>query len=170
MNRQEFATRVQDLVNQAYLHDVDHKYYKGLIHEAEKLREPATLADVLGWEVRVLYEDLNGFTYRLKEPNELQEYHDEIETWSYLELGWSNYTIDLLRNAKKVEDKKYYAKIKGWEKVSESESYYWTLAECRNNLFISYKTEEPNYMTKFTKEEWAELGITDENADFEEVK
>ena len=108
MNREEFATQVQDLVNQAYLHDIDNKYYKGLMHEAEKLRYPMTLAEFLGWEEGVEYKDEKGFRYRLKEPNELQRYYENSETWNYPDLEWSSYTIDKLRQAEKIEHEKEY--------------------------------------------------------------
>ena len=108
MNRQEFATKVQDLVNQAYLHDIDNKYYKGLMDEAEKLRYPITLAEFLGWEVGIEYKDEKGFRYRLKEPNELQRYSEGSERWGCVVTEWTGYAIDKLQKAEKVEHQKQY--------------------------------------------------------------
>lgn len=163
MNRQELATKVQNLVNQAYLHGIDNKYYKGMMHEAEKLRYPITLAEFLGWEEGVEYKDEKGFRYRLKGPNDLQTYYDNSETWNYFDLEWNGYVIDRLRNAKKVEDKKFYAKIKGWELITSTYCHFGL------DDFSELEVVDRIDGYRLSKSEWNELGINDENADFEEV-
>ena len=164
MNREEFATKVQDLVNQAYLHDIDSKYYKGLMDEAEKLRYPITLAEFLGWEEGVEYRrggnilKVEGNHLLDKRPN--GKFHNT--TCSTAEL------IDL-RNATKYE-LKYYAKIKGWELIENSKVMYWSVDTEEGDVFISTGGLGSRCQTSLTIKEWNELGITDENADFEKVE
>lgn len=57
--------------------------------------------------------------------------------------------------------------MKGWELYGYN-NYYWNYY-IEDKLFVDYKCENEHYKTKFTKSEWAELGINDSNADFEEV-
>lgn len=110
MNRQEAIKTIKEsrwvfnMVGWHLSEDVVKEY-----NEAVKaLEQPATLADVLGWEVGVEYEDVDGFKYRLKEPNELQTYSKLNERWDSLIALWSVYKMDRLRRAKKVEQKKRY--------------------------------------------------------------
>ena len=68
------------------------------------------------------------------------------------------------------EPPKLYAKIKGWE-LNARGALYWAFDEGINRLFTSDNNWAFNYSQKImTKEEWSKLGITDENADFEEIK
>lgn len=159
MNREEFATKVQDLVNQAYLHDIDNKYYKGLMHEAEKLRYPITLAGFLGWEEGVEYRrggnilKVEGNHLLNKRPN--GKFFNTTCTTSEL--------IDL-RNATKYEDKRYYAKIKGWELISSTYCHFGL--DDLSELEVVDRID--GY--RLSKSEWEELGVNDTNADFEEVE
>lgn len=182
MNREEFATKVQDLINQAYLHDVDNKYYEGPMHEAEKLRYPITLAEFLGWEEGVEYR--RGGNILKVEGNHLLDkrpdgkFHNTICSTAEL--------IDL-RNATKYE-LKYYAKVKGWELIENSKVIYWDVDneewELMENsklthwnvdseerdVFIGTDSHDSRYQTSLTIKEWNELGITDKNADFVPVE
>lgn len=160
MNREEFATKVQDLVNQAYLHDVDNKYYKGLMHEAEKLRYPITLAEFLGWEEGEEYEDYAGNKYRYH--NGKIERCDSYGHWASISYIWRDENLNELRSYKKVEDIKYYAKIKGWELISSTYCHFGL--DDLSELEVVDRID--GY--RLSKSEWNELGITDKNADFEE--
>ena len=157
MTREEFVTKVQDLVNQAYLYDIDPKYYEGLMHEAEKWRYPITLAEFLGWEEDTEYKR-GGDIFKV-EGNNLFEKGEECSS------GWCNFymlsdeLIDL-RNATKYEPK-YYAKIKGWELIPGGYCYFGL----DDNHDLEIKDACDAY--EFTKGEWADLGITDGFADFE---
>ena len=67
----------------------------------------------------------------------------------------------------KKEPPKFYAKIKGWENLGTGIVYFYKASNEKIYLATKFFTRN---MGVFTKEEWAELGITDENADFEEVE
>ncbi len=158
MNREELATKVQDLINQAYLHDIDNKYYKGLMHEAEKLRYPMTLAEFLGWEEGVEYR--RGGNILKVEGNHLL---DKRPNGKFHNTNCNTAELIDLRNATKYEPL-YYAKIKGWQLIPND--YYYFGLDDNHNLEIKDACDA----YEFTRREWADLGITDENADFEEVE
>ena len=164
MNREELATKVQDLINQAYLHDIDNKYYKGLMHEAEKLRYPMTLSEFLGWEEGVEYR--RGGNILKVEGNHLL---DKRPNGKFHNTNCNTAELIDLRNATKYE-LKYYAKIKGWELIENSKFIYWNVDNEERDVFISTDNPDSRYHASLTKKEWAKLGITDENADFEEVE
>lgn len=158
MNREELATKVQDLINQAYLHDIDNKYYKGLMHEAEKLRYPMTLSEFLGWEEGVEYR--RGGNILKVEGNHLL---DKRPNGKFHNTNCNTAELIDLRNATKYEPK-YYAKIKGWQLIPSDYCYFGL----DDNHDLEIKDACDAY--EFTKDEWANLGITSENADFEEVE
>ena len=71
------------------------------------------------------------------------------------------------------QEPKYYAKIKGHENIGSNDKY-WNYNTDMEELSIGDSEVHPNviseYMIKATKDEWANLGITDDNADFELVE
>ncbi|QUY65103.1 hypothetical protein GUI37_06055 [Helcococcus kunzii] len=88
----------------------------------------------------------------------------------YSTIDWYN-----LHNKNKYDlveyhkEEKLYAKIKGWELASEYERY-WNYSVKYNNLIVSCKHWKCGYKIKLTKREWNELGINENNADFERVE
>ena len=62
----------------------------------------------------------------------------------------------------------YYAKAKGWEKLSPS-NYFWNYDRDTGRYFLANKLQSGSFVTKLTKDEWNKLGINETNADFEEV-
>lgn len=68
------------------------------------------------------------------------------------------------------KEKKYYAKIKGAELFTNLQFEHWNYVEDSENFVISDNNESSGYKTKFTLEEWNELGINGDNATFEEVE
>ena len=106
MDRQEFATRVRGLVNQAFLHGVENKYYKGLVEEVEKLREPLTLAEFLGWEEGVEYEYWSG-KYKIVD-GELLYYWNMTKDYEPAKVYLNRSSIQTMREAEKVEHEKQY--------------------------------------------------------------
>ena len=71
------------------------------------------------------------------------------------------------------QEPKYYAKIKGHENIASNDKY-WNYNTDMEELSIGDSEVHPNviseYTIKATKEEWANLGITDDNAEFELVE
>ena len=63
----------------------------------------------------------------------------------------------------------YYAKVKGWEKLSPS-NYFWNYDTDNDKYFLANKLQSGSFVTKLTIDEWNKLGINKTNADFEEVK
>ena len=79
-----------------------------------------------------------------------------------------NYFIDKLEKEVKKEPPRFYAKIKGWELTNDGDCYWYKDENPIHGICIyPWSREEASI---YTKEEWAELGITDENADFERVE
>lgn len=68
------------------------------------------------------------------------------------------------------EPPKFYAKRKGWEVFESDFEEYWNYCTANGKLITSTKKGLGTIITKMTKEEWNELGITKENADFEEIE
>ena len=71
------------------------------------------------------------------------------------------------------QEPEYYAKIKGHENIASNDKY-WNYNTDMEELSIGDSEVHPNviseYMLKATKEEWANLGINDDNADFVKVE
>ena len=71
------------------------------------------------------------------------------------------------------QEPKYYAKIKGHENIGSNDKY-WNYNTDMEELSVGDSEVHPNviseYMLKATKDEWANLGITDDNAEFELVE
>lgn len=98
-----------------------------------------------------------------------------IDEW----LEKSDYNYELIYSAyvngyELLEEKTFYAKIKGWDKIkdydgSQSELIYWNYNIIEDLLFLSNKTDHAYTQTIATIERWEELGIDQSNAVFEEV-
>ena len=71
------------------------------------------------------------------------------------------------------QEPKYYAKIKGHENIGSNDKY-WNYNTDMEELSIGDSEVHPNviseYTIKATKDEWANLGINDDNADFVKVE
>ena len=71
------------------------------------------------------------------------------------------------------QEPKYYAKIKGHENIASNDKY-WNYNTDMEELSVGDSEVHPNviseYMLKATKDEWANLGINDDNAEFELVE
>lgn len=63
----------------------------------------------------------------------------------------------------------YYAKAKGWEKLSPS-NCFWNYDTDNNKYFLANRLQSSSFVTKLTKEDWNKLGINDTIADFEKVE
>ena len=68
------------------------------------------------------------------------------------------------------EDKKYYAKIKGWEKMAGYGGLYFNYNTTDNALFLDDYENLSAIKTTMTLKEWNKLGINNINADFEEAE
>ena len=158
MNREEVIQIVQKLLKTNILDGT------GLSQVWDYLKQPVTLADFLGWEEGVEYR--RGGNVLKVEDNHLL---DKTPNGKFYNAHCSTAELIDLRNATKYVPK-YYAKIKGWELIENSKIMYWNLDSEERDVFLSICGTNSRYHAILTKKEWAELGITDENADFEEVE
>ena len=97
---------------------------------------------------------------------------DELALW--VEEGNSETFARAWLDGYEIEQEpKYYAKIKGHENIASNDKY-WNYNTDMEELSVGDSEVHPNviseYVLKATKDEWANLGITDDNADFELVE
>ena len=235
----------EEAIEQIYTRISKEMAYKeqfySVIEALERLKEPITLAEFLGWEEGIEYEELYGDRFIIKDNSLYKTYYANLdikyEIPRIAEFDWSSGNIEWLRQAKKVELKpkawivrdeysykclimeleeqgytkaphsrgyspvfpiiyinydgeyseaqfgstiaktynivdyhkeppRFYAKIKGWELTKDGDCY-WYKDENPIHGIYPWSEEEASI---YTKEEWAKLGITEENADFEEIK
>lgn len=132
MTREEIITKVQNLINQAYKYDIDSEYYEGLFDEIEKLRQPPTLAEFLGWEEGVEYDYCNA-RFRIKNGVLERRFTDAYNVDRYWELAEERLTdsrINELRQAKKVEKK-----LKAYH-VKDEYSYKCLMRELKEQGYV----------------------------------
>ena len=111
---------------------------------------------------RPLFTHLDGFH---KNPNTYKMvsdwYHENPEKYIQAWLAYPNIEIE--------QEPRYYAKIKGHENIGSNDKY-WNYNTDMEELSVGDNEVHPNviseYILKATKDEWANLGITDDNADF----
>lgn len=141
------------------------------IEQSTPVKEkPITLVDFLGWEEGVSYDVgiYDGGIHRVKDGRLEQSIGGG--QWVNARLSLTPVEINKLRQAKKVESKCCYAKIKGWELVTNANRIYWNRSDYCNSVFVNDISEPEGFTIKLTKSEWNKLGINDTNADFEEVE
>lgn len=115
-----------------------------------------------------LKKELNhGFYYIPECDNYIYEIKD---TDGSIDYGWT-ISLELIEDIHEIieykkEPPKFYAKIKGWELTNDGDCY-WYKDENPIHGIYPWSEEEASI---YTKEEWAESGITEENADFEVIK
>lgn len=133
-----------------------------IIEAVEKVNEPITLAEFLGWEEGKEYKCFGSIYRIVRDTFQILGSNGE---WKYTYMDILNY--ERLRNAEKLHEPLYYAKIKGWELFTEC---YINCLTPIKTLLIADKRETKSAKTKLTKDEWRELGVNDEIADFERVE
>lgn len=149
-----------------------------------------TLAEFLGWEEGVEY-DVDGVRYKIENERINESPYSPFNLLPIQMNAYKNF-----QNAKRIEPKKYYAKIKGADLVDKTTTIkakvlvelehvlrnilsllnddkfvYWKYYPITDDFLVSCKKEEnnDNIITKMTMKEWKEKGINYTNADFEEV-
>ena len=144
MNRKEAIERIQELVATEEINKC-----------LKILRQPITLADFLGWEEGVEYENWD-FRYKIID-DELYLFRHGLNKWEKSEY---NDDFDSFKQAKKIQPKKYYLKLKekyrkfyGLTKGFDYLNFY----KNTNYFFVSNSTSFDEYQTQFTLEEIEEL-------------
>lgn len=149
ITRSEVVERVQRLIHQAYMADVDTMYYDGLWAEVEKLKEPVTLAKFFGWEEEKEYKCLSG-KYKIINGG-LYFYERTKKCWSPAKIYLYSSNIKAIRNAEPIEDEKYYLIN---PEIEDSGSKYLNAeidySEITGISFLD-KNSSTVYQTKFSK-------------------
>lgn len=98
--------------------------------------------------------------------NDIKKYiRDNEETFARAWLAYPNVEVE--------EEQKYYAKIKGHKNIYSGICFWIYDTEIEELLIDNaeiYPDVTAEYMIKATKDEWANLGINDDNADFVKVE
>ncbi|WP_159428837.1 DUF1642 domain-containing protein [Ignavigranum ruoffiae] len=134
------------------------------VEEPEKAKIPKFVAN---WIKEVKF---GGGT--LREALDFIAQPDEVYGWVYandynkfevLAKAWINgYEIE--------KEPLFYAKIKGSELTRDYYRRYWNYLPLEDRFIVLGNHHTDEYQTKFSKEQWNNLGINDTNADFEEVE
>lgn len=134
------------------------------VEEPEKAVIPKFVAD---WIEYVKSKDGT-----LKEALEFIAQPDEVYGWVYSnDYNKSEVLAKAWINGYEIEKEPlFYAKVKGHELLMDKDNMYWNFAEDDCELGILDNSEIGSYKTKFTKQQWNNLGIDDTNADFEGVE
>lgn len=107
MNREEIVTKIQDEIlkiqDECQVDYLAHKLIDEIFDEVEKLRQPISLADFLGWEEGVEYEYEHS-TYKIMD-NKLYHRYGYPNDWKWEESDCSLNYIIKLQQAIKVEPK-----------------------------------------------------------------
>ena len=117
--------------------------------------------------------------YELLDDEWLYKEHDRVAKWLYDndELTNRQREIDLVmardRGYTIEKEQLYFAKIKGHENIS-SDDKYWNYCITDESLDIGDNKVHADVLAEYvlnaTKDEWRNLGINDDNADFVEVE
>ena len=117
--------------------------------------------------------------FELFDENYLYDDHPEVAKWLYDDNSETNRKRELLLVRAKTkgyeikQEQKYYALIKGHKNIY-SGICFWIYDTEIEELLIDdaeiYPDVTAGYMIKATKDEWANLGINDDNADFVKVE
>lgn len=150
--------------------------YGGKITYIEKPVIPQFVADYIKWFKHDFEHDFTvdrDYITGLVEVN--YEYNDfeRVKKWGD-KSGNAAKMVDAFRYGFTVEEKpKYYALIKGHENIGSGDKY-WNFEISTEEMDIGDYKVHPDvlaeYVLKATKEEWENLGVNDDNADFEEAE
>ena len=164
MKREEAIKQIRKRVSME--RDYKQQFY-AIVEALERLEQPLTLADFLGWEEGIEYR--RGGNILKVEDNHLL---DKRPNGKFYNTNCSTAELIDLRNATKYEPL-YYAKIKGWSNPKLRElQIYWNCYGEEGEVMVTIggAHEDGTFRTKFTKAQWAELGINEANADFGQVE
>lgn len=153
MNREEIITNIQNKLNYAYMlpnRDKVDETIKFVFGEVEKLKQPSTLRELLGWEENEIYTCFgNKYMFKNDELYLLNGQDAWKTTFNYCTLA------KVKQQAKKVESKKYYLQLKF--------KYNNFLCKRGNKTYINFNTEDGYFLdskdnindckTQFTDEE-----------------
>lgn len=145
------------------------------INNQETLKKP-TIPEFVAEYLRGKEEDM---LYELLHNDFIYDDYNELAKWLYNNDDDTNkereFSLVLAqRYGYKLEkEQKYFAKIKGHEKIG-SDDKYWNYCIADESLDIGDNKVHADvlneYMLNATKDEWENLGINDDNADFVKVE
>ena len=127
--------------------------------------------------VEFIAERQDWANYEIFGDDYLFEEHNDVAKWLYDNAEDINrkreLDITLARNDypyEVEEEQKYYAKIKGHELFNDSEEGYWNVDGKELYIDNAWHDYSGYKTTILTKDEWTNLGINEDNADFVKVE
>lgn len=157
MTREEIITNIQNKLNSAYMMKDREKVDEiiGIVFdEVEKLRQPVTLAEFLGWDENEIYTCF-GDKYSIKNNELYVSRHTDKWSKDYM----YNTLIDIKKQAKKfeckkIEPKKYYLQLKF--------KYNDFLCKHGNKTYINFNTEDEYFLDSKNNFDYCKTQFTDE--------
>src|SRR5699024_2795136 len=143
--------------------------------EPEKPVIPKFVADWIESRKNNYPSDVIGVYLRMNEPFANEQTREVLRWVHESKLNRGSFARAWLDGYEVAEEQepRYYAKIKGHENIASNDKY-WNYNTDMEEISVGDSEVHPNviseYMLKATKDEWANLGITDDNADFELVE
>lgn len=153
MNREEIIIQIQDKLNKAYMlkdREEADRIIKSIFDDVDKLRQPITLAEFLGWKENEIYTCFaNQYSIKNDELCFLNYKNEWRQACSYQEL------MDIKQQAKKVKPKKYYLKLKSKynEFLCRYENETYINFDLENDYFLDSKDDFDDCKTQFTDKE-----------------
>lgn len=147
MNRKEIITKIQNKLNKAYMlksrEEVDKIIYE-IFDDVEKLRQPVTLAEFLGWEEDVEYK-CNEDKFIIMD--------NQLYMRNYTLRDWVDYDVSInrfeqLRCAKKIDPKKYCLRHKFIKASSNKNLNFSEDTSLYNSSKLTYQGQ-----SQFTQQE-----------------
>lgn len=154
MNREEIIIQIQDKLNKAYMlkdREEADRIIKSIFDDVDKLRQPITLAEFLGWEEDTEYKYM-GNIYKVKDDTlyRFSYKKNRFNVESNLRICSSDFAK--LKQAIKIE-KKYHIYLK--KEIAYALSMYAD--------YLSFTSKKGNLLDKdrnskeFTKKEFEEI-------------
>lgn len=165
MNREKIFVKIHDNLNKAYMlkdKKVD-MIISNIFDDVDKLRQPITLAEFLGWEEDTEYKYM-GNIYKVKDDTlyRFSYKKNRFNVESNLRICSSDFAK--LKQAVKIE-KKYHIHLKREIKdVLSAYADYISLISKKNNLL-----DKDKHVKEFTKKEFEEIKKIADIFELEEV-
>ena len=139
------------------------------VEELDKVKIPRFVADWVE-ENRDSYSEKHKLISRFLSSVKHSVKTQDCYQWSKTEGNMDKFMEALVNGYEIEKEPLFYAKVKGHELLRDKDNMYWNYAEDDCELGILDNSEIGSYKTKFTRQQWNNLGINDANADFEGVE
>lgn len=165
MNRQEIITKIQNDINKFFksyesIGEDERELLNEIFDDVEKLRQPITLAEFLGWEEDVVYFDNDtNIMYKIQDDNLLEIIGQSLVIDSI--YNFSDFSIKELRKFKKMSPTKYNLILKSAYRklfdLQDNEKYFTICIQDGDVFHSKSSTDNSKYQAQFTLEEIEEI-------------